>query len=134
MDAWLNPTHGITIRLHKPYPAVLEAITSGLKQAGFVVATEIDIKDTLKRKLNVDSLPFKILRVYNPQLTARAHSLAPDAVLLPYNITIAQMEDGSVEVTIADPLSLLTVTDNPLLQPVVNEAHQVLQTITEGLQ
>ena len=134
MDAWQNPNLGITIRLPKPYLAVLEAITNGLKQAGFVVVTEIDIKDTLKRKLNVDSLPFKILRAYNPQLTARAHALAPDAALLPYNITIAQMEDNSVEVSIADPLSLMTLSGNPLLHPVVSEAHHALQTIMDGLQ
>jgi uncharacterized protein (DUF302 family) len=125
---------GINLRLQKPYLLVLEAVTERLKGAGFVVSTEIDIKETLKRKLDVDSGPFKILRVYNPQLTARAHSLAPDAVLLPYNVTIAQMEDGSVEVSITDPLSVLTVTANPLLQPVVSEAYTALQTIASGLQ
>jgi len=134
MDERQNLKHWFTLYLDKPYAVVLETITQGLKQAGFVVATEIDIKDTLKRKLNIDSLPYKVLRAYNPQLIAKAHALAPDTALLPYNISIAQLENGSVEVSIVDPLSLLTLDANPVLKPVVAEAHLALLNITGGLQ
>ena len=134
MAQWQTPTLGITLRLHQAYEVVLELVIARLNQAGFVVQTEIDIQETLKRKLNVDSLPFRIVRVFNPALTARANLSAPDLSLLPYNITIAQMEDSSVEISIVDPLSMLTVMANPVLQPFVTEAHASLQRLANELQ
>jgi uncharacterized protein (DUF302 family) len=133
MESWQIPTLGLTIRVRKCYADVLERVVNGLRKEGFVVMTEIDIQETLKRKLNVDSLPFKILRVYSPNLSNQARSAVPDAALLPYNITIAQMEDGSVEVSLVDPLSVLTMTENPGLRPIVREAHNRLQRMVDDL-
>jgi uncharacterized protein (DUF302 family) len=130
-NTWETPALGITLRVNKDYASVLERVIASLKQEGFVVLTEIDIKETLKRKLNVDMLPFKVMRVYHPQLTASAHSAVPDAALLPYTVTVTQMEDGSIEISVTDPLPMLTVTENPGLQPFVDEAYTRLHFLAD---
>jgi uncharacterized protein (DUF302 family) len=130
-SAWDTPPFGMTIRVHKCYDSVLERVVTSLKQEGFVVLTEIDIKETLKRKLDVDSLPFKMMRVYHPQLTASANAAAPESALLPYSITVAQMEDGSIEIAVTDPLPMLTVAENPGLQPYIDEAYTKLAFLVE---
>jgi hypothetical protein len=64
-------------------------------------------------------------------LTANAHKIVPNAALLPYNITVAQMEDGAIEISITDPLPVFTVTENPDLLPYVSEAHTRLQFLAD---
>jgi len=129
--SWETPPFGMTLRVHKCYECVLERVVTSLKQEGFVVLTEIDIKETLKRKLDVDSLPFKMLRVYHPQLTAGANAAVPESALLPYSITVAQMEDGSIEIAVTDPLPMLTVAENPGLQPYIDEAYTKLTFLVQ---
>lgn len=129
--SWQNRPLGITLRLYTDYATLLERVVTSLKQEGFVVLTDIDIKETLKRKLNIETLPFKILRVYHPQLTANAHLAVPDAALLPYNIIVAQMEDGAVEISISDPLPLFTIAENPALKPFIGEAYTRLQFLAD---
>lgn len=134
MDQWQTPTLGINLRIPLAFPTVFGYVTSRLKQEGFVVHAFMDIQDTLKRKLNVDTQPFQMMRVYNPALITRAKELACDVILLPYNITIARMEDGTTELTMQDPLSPLTVLENPAIQPIVSEAHHILQGIAYELE
>jgi uncharacterized protein (DUF302 family) len=121
------PALNINIHLHKEFPIVLDKVISSLKKEGFVVLTEIDIKETLKRKLNVDALPFKVMRVYHPQIAANAHAAVPEFALLPYTVTVSQMEDGAIEIAVVDPLPARTLAENAALQPFIRDAYAKLQ-------
>lgn len=133
MGTWEIPALDISLRLNTPFKVVLESVIQGLKHEGFVVVTEIDLQETLKRKLNVDTLPFKVMRIYHPGLSAQVHSITSQASLLPYNVTIAQMEDGDVEFSVIDPLPVLTIVENPELIPTISKAYRVLQNLAESL-
>lgn len=133
-DTWTTPPLNINLRVYKEYSVVLARVVESLKKEGFVVLTEIDIQETLKRKLNVDSLPFKVMRIYHPQITTSALAAVPDVALLPYGVTVALMEDGGVEISVTDPLPQLTILENPGLMPFVSEAYARLRFLAEWWQ
>lgn len=125
---------GLTVRLNTPYEAALGRVTDALKAEGFGVLTEIDVKATLKQKLDVDFRPYKILGACNPPLAYRALTAAPEVgLLLPCNVTVAQAEDGLVDVALIDPLMMLGVVDNPALQPIAAEARARLERVATTL-
>lgn len=125
---------GLTARLNIPYEAALGRVTDALKAEGFGVLTEIDVKATLKQKLDVDFRPYKILGACNPPLAYRALTAAPEVgLLLPCNVTVAQTEDGLVDVALVDPLMMLGVVDNPALQPIAAEARARLERVAAAL-
>jgi uncharacterized protein (DUF302 family) len=105
-------------------------VTAALKTEGFGVLTEIDVQATLKNKIDVDVRPYKILGACNPTLAHRA--LAAEAevgLLLPCNVTVAQLENGEIDVAIVDPLAMLGVVSNPEVRPVADEARARLQRV-----
>jgi len=126
---------GLTVRLNTTYEAALSRVTEALKAEGFGVLTEIDVKATLKQKLDVDFRPYKILGACNPPLAYRALTAAPEVgLLLPCNVTVAQADDGLVDVGLIDPLLMLGVVDNPALQPIAAEARARLERVVAALQ
>ena len=99
-----------------------------------MVLTEIDVKETLKKKINVDFPPYKILGACNPPLAHRALTAAPEVgLLLPCNVTVRQLENGEVEVGLVDPLAMLGVVANPELQPIADEAAARLKRVRDML-
>jgi len=105
-----------------------------LKAEGFGVLTEIDVKETLKKKLGADMLPYKILGACNPPLAHRALTVAPEVgLLLPCNVTVRQIEPGAIEVGIIDPLTMLGVVVNPALKPIADEARTRLERVAQSL-
>ncbi len=125
---------GITVRVNKNFDDALAQATAALKVEGFGVLTEIDVKDTLKQKLDVDYRPYKILGACNPALAYRALSAAPEAgLLLPCNVTIAYVADNVTEVAIVDPVSMLGFVNHPELEPVAAEAHARLDRAAAAL-
>jgi uncharacterized protein (DUF302 family) len=110
---------GLTVRLNKNFDAALTQVTAALKAEGFGVLTEIDVKETLKKKLDVDFRPYKILGACNPPLAYRALSTAPEiGLLLPCNVTVSYVEEHVTEIAIIDPLSMLGFVQHPDLEPV----------------
>jgi len=92
---------GTTVRLNTDYESALERVIGALKAEGFGVLTEIDVKETFKKKLDVDFRPYKILGACNPPLAHRALSVAPEVgLLLPCNVTVSQVEDGVTEASL----------------------------------
>jgi uncharacterized protein (DUF302 family) len=129
-----SPKIGITVRMHTDYQTALERVTAALKVEGFGVLTEIDVKDTLKKKLDVDFRPYKILGACNPPLAYRALSAAPEVgLLLPCNVTVSMAEDGLVDVSLVDPLAMLGVIENEELAAVAQEARQRLERVSAAL-
>jgi len=125
---------GLTVRLNKNFDEALTQVTAALKAEGFGVLTEIDVKETLKKKLDVDFRPYKILGACNPPLAYRALSAAPEVgLLLPCNVTVSYVEDQVTEVAIIDPLSMLGFVQHPDLEPVAEEARARLDRVAAAL-
>ena len=125
---------GIKVPLDLDYDSVLEKVTEALKVEGFGVLTEIDVKATLKKKLDVDFRPYKILGACNPALAHRALLTAPDVgMLLPCNVTVAQEEDGRVSVSIIDPLAMMGLMVDPALDEIAQEANERLSRVAQAL-
>jgi len=112
----------------------LERVTAALKREGFGILTQIDVKDTLKKKLDVDFRPYLILGACNPTLAHRALTVDPQiGLLLPCNVVIQEAPAGGVTVSIADPRAMFTVVDNPALTPIVDEVDQRLRRVAASL-
>jgi uncharacterized protein (DUF302 family) len=135
MNDTQTPHLGITIQVKGDYETVLANTVEALKAEGFGVLTEIDVKETLKKKLGVELSPYKILGACNPPLAHRALSAAPEVgLLLPCNVTVRQLEDGTIEVAMIDPLMMMGVISNPALKPIAEEARGRLERVAQALQ
>src|SRR5512145_2116124 len=96
---------GLAVRLHKTFDEALTQVTTALKAEGFGVLTEIDVKETLKKKLDMDFRPYKILGACNPPLAYRALQAAPEVgLLLPCNVTVMQVGENAIDVSLVDPM------------------------------
>lgn len=130
----MTPDYGFRATLNIPYQAAIEKATAALKAEGFGVLTEIDVKATLKQKLDADFRRYVILGACNPSLAYQAlQSELEIGLLLPCNVIVYEENGGSV-VSIVDPLSMLGVVDSPALDPVAREAQTRLQRVIEALQ
>lgn len=125
---------GRTVRVQASFSATLERVTAALKAEGFGILTEIDVKETLKKKMDVDFRPYKILGACNPPLAYRALSAAPEVgLLLPCNVTVSFVEDGVTDVSLVDPLAMLGVVQHPDLKPVADDAGARLDRVAAAL-
>ena len=107
----------------------VEQVTAALANEGFGVLTRIDVKDTLKKKLDLDFRGYVILGACNPGLAHRALTVEPQiGLLLPCNVVVQEGPDGAV-VSIADPRAMFQIVDNPALAPIVDEADQRLRRV-----
>ncbi len=126
---------GETVRLEMDFDSALARTIEALKAEGFGVLTEIDVKETMKKKLGVEFPPYRILGACNPPLAHRALTTAPEVgLLLPCNVTVRQLEDGAVEVALVDPLSMLGIVSAAELQSVAEEAASRLKRVKEALE
>ncbi|HET9914860.1 MAG TPA: DUF302 domain-containing protein [Anaerolineales bacterium] len=126
---------GFKVVLNTDFESAIQRVTEALKAEGFGVLTEIDVKATLKKKLDVDFRPYKILGACNPSLAHRALTIDPQVgLLLPCNVVISQIEGGSVEVSLVDPISMLGIVKSSELEVVAEEARLRLQRVTAFLQ
>lgn len=126
---------GRSVRLEADFGSALARVTDALKAEGFGVLTEIDVRETLKKKLDVDFRPYKILGACNPPLAYRALSAAPEVgLLLPCNVTVAYVEDGVTDVSLVDPIAMLGVVEYADLKPVAQDAAARLDRVAAALQ
>jgi len=109
-------------------------VTDELKKEGFGVLTEIDVKETLKKKLNVDFRNYKILGACNPPFAHKA-LLAEEnlGVLLPCNIVVQEKENGEVFVSAVNPMESMQAVNNPELGEVASQVSSKLQKVLENL-
>jgi uncharacterized protein (DUF302 family) len=113
--------------MYRPLPGIgyddaVERVEAALQQEGFGILTRIDVRETLKTKIDVDFRPYVILGACNPPLAHRALS-AEDMIglMLPCNVVVAETEDGS-EVAMVRPSVMMTVADAEGLEEVAEEA------------
>jgi uncharacterized protein (DUF302 family) len=124
---------GFQTTLKLDYETALEKVTEALKVEGFGVLTSIDVRETMKQKLDVEFRKYAILGACNPRLAHRALSTRPDVgLLLPCNVLVYET-DGGTAVNITDPLGVFGFIDDPAVAPVADEAHERLQRVAESL-
>ena len=127
--------YGMRTHLNVPYEMAIEQVTAALKVEGFGVLTTIDVKATLKQKLDVDFRRYVILGACNPPLAHRALSTELEiGLLLPCNVIVYEDEDGAGSVvSIVDPHAMLGTGINPALAPVADEAAARLRRVLAAL-
>jgi uncharacterized protein (DUF302 family) len=104
------------------FDTAIEKITAALKEQGFGILMEIDMKATLKAKLDVDRRPYKILGACNPSFANKALQLEEKiGILLPCNVTVIEREDGKADVSVMDPAVAMSVVENPKLAGLADE-------------
>ena len=127
------PSLGLEVKVAVPYEQAIAKVTAALKEQGFGVLTSIDVRATLKQKLGVDFRPYTILGACNPPLAHKALSADLDiGLLLPCNVIVYAVEDGTV-ISIADPLAMLKLADNPALNEMAQEARARLERVVAAL-
>lgn len=126
-------SYAFTAKLDVPYEEAVTRVTDALKTEGFGVLTEIDVKKTMKQKIDADFRKYTILGACNPNLAHRALNTDLElGLLLPCNAIVYEEENGSV-ISIVDPGMMMQVADNPALEPVAEEARTRLQRVIEAL-
>ncbi len=127
-------SYAFRTKLDQPYKKAIETVTAALKDEGFGVLTEIDVKATLKEKLDADYRKYVILGACNPQLAYLALTTELEVgLLLPCNVIVYE-DDAKSVVSIVDPVSLLGVVENPDLNAVAEEARSRLLRVIHSIQ
>ncbi|HBY07202.1 MAG TPA: ABC transporter ATP-binding protein [Chloroflexi bacterium] len=126
------------VKLETTYEESVRLVTEALKAEGFGVLTEIDVKATLKKKLDENFRPYVILGACNPPLAHKALLAAPEVgMLLPCNVTVEASDEGGSLVRILDPLFMMGVPDfvkNQALAEVAAQAHEKLARVAQSLE
>jgi uncharacterized protein (DUF302 family) len=123
-----------TKTVQMPFDEAIARATEELKREGFGVLTEIDVKATMKKKLNVDFRNYRILGACNPPFAYKA-LLAEDKIgtMLPCNVIVQEHTPGIVEVSAIDPVASMMAVQSETLIGVANEVRDRLQRVIERL-
>ncbi len=114
------------------FEAVDERVRKSLADNGFGVLTEIDVKATMKKKLDVEMTPYLILGACNPKMAHQAIGLEPRVgAMLPCNVILREV-DGGVEVSAIDPVASMTAIDNAELKTVAGQVRDLLSKAVEA--
>ncbi len=125
--------YGFGLKVNLPYAEAVERTKAALKEQGFGVLTEVDIKQTMKEKRGVEFRPYVILGACNPPLAEQALATELDlGLLLPCNVVVYETEGGSI-VQAMDPEPVLGLVGNPRLEPIAREVKARLQAALTGL-
>ncbi len=113
-----------------PFDAAVAATTAALKHHGFGVLTQIDVKDTLNKKLGVEFRPYLILGACNPKLAYEALTHEDKiGTMLPCNVVVQQREGGKVEISAVDPVASMAAIENPKLGAVAAQVRELLKQV-----
>ena len=120
--------------LNLPFDDAIVRVTEELKKEGFGVLTDIDVRATMKKKLDVDFRNYRILGACNPPFAHQA-LLAEDKIgtMLPCNVIVQELAPGVVEVAAIDPVASMAAVNNPQLGAVGMEVRAKLQRVVESL-
>ena len=123
-----------TILQNTTFEKALEQVTNALKAEGFGILTEIDVQATMKKKLNEDFRPYKILGACNPPYAHKALQ-AEDKIgtMLPCNVIVQKLENGTIEVAAVDPKASMQAVGSEALANIADEIKEKLQNAIDSL-
>jgi uncharacterized protein (DUF302 family) len=126
-------SYGFSKRVDMPFDAAVERVTAELQKEGFGVLTTIDVKETLKKKLNVEFKRYKILGACNPPFAHQALQVEEEiGLLLPCNVVVYEKNGQSI-VAAFDPMSMSRVMDNRAVEPIAAELKQRLERVIAAM-
>jgi uncharacterized protein (DUF302 family) len=121
-------------KIERSFDKVLERVISSLKNEGFGVLTEIDVKETLKKKLNVDFQKYTILGACNPPFAYQALKAENKiGTMLPCNVIVQEISEGQAEVAAVDPVASMKAIENPALLEIANQVQVKLKKVIKSL-
>lgn len=125
--------YGFSKTVDMPYEQAIEKVTAELKNEGFGVLTTIDVKETLKQKINVDFKKYTILGACNPPIAHRALQEEEEiGLLLPCNVIVYE-KDGKTCVSIFDPMVMTWIIENDQMKPIATEVQEKLQRVLKAI-
>ncbi|WP_215223531.1 DUF302 domain-containing protein [Echinicola shivajiensis] len=116
------------------FDKVIDQVTEALKSEGFGVLTDIDVKATFKKKLDVDFRNYRILGACNPNFAHKAIGAEDKiGVFLPCNVVVQELGNGDVEVAAVDPIASMSAVENPALGEIAGQVQESLKRVVAGL-
>jgi len=116
------------------FESAVQQVTDELAKEGFGVLTTIDVQATLKAKLDIDMPGYRILGACNPGLASQAIGAVPDiGLLLPCNVLVREDDDGKVHIGFMDPEAVLSLVDDPGVDPLAEQVKSKLETVMAAL-
>ncbi len=116
------------------FEEAIEKVTGELKKEGFGILTEIDVKETFKKKLDIDFRKYRILGACNPKMAHQAiNAESRIGTMLPCNVIVQELENGKVEVTAVDPVASMSAVKNDQLGDVAQQVREGLKRAIENL-
>lgn len=127
-------TYHFSKTVSMPFETAIETVTAALKERGFGVLTTIDVRQTLKKKIDVDFRPYTILGACNPQFAYKALQVEDKiGAMLPCNVVVQEHPDGEVEVSAVDPAASMQAIDNPQLGEIATQIRAMLKEMIDSL-
>ena len=120
--------------LRMPFDQAVKKVTEELKKEGFGILTDIDVKETLKKKLNLAFQKYKILGACNPPFAYKALQAENKiGLMLPCNVVVQETSDHEIEVAAIDPIASMLAVENPKLKEVAEEVRIKLRAVIDNL-
>jgi uncharacterized protein (DUF302 family) len=120
--------------LETDFNDAVQRTTEGLKQEGFGIITEIDVRNTFKNKIGVDFRDYRILGACNPQLAHEALRIEDKVgTMLPCNVVVQDLGAGKIEIAAIDPVASMMAIDNPELKRAAEQVRDKLRRAVQGL-
>ncbi|MFQ5905701.1 MAG: DUF302 domain-containing protein [bacterium] len=117
-----------------PFEEAVARVTESLKKEGFGILTQINVKEILKKKLNVDFRKYLILGACNPPHAYQALQLEDKiGLMLPCNVVVQEGDEGVTEVSAVDPVASMQAIDNPGLNDVAGKVQAMLRSVIDNL-
>lgn len=121
-------------KINESFDKALERVISSLKREGFGILTEIDVKETLKKKLEVDFQKYKILGACNPSFAYKALKVENKiGTMLPCNVIVQEISEGEIEVAAVDPVASMRAIENPDLLNIAKQVQEKLKKVILNL-
>ena len=125
--------YGFSKTVDMSYEQTIEKVTAELKKEGFGVLTSIDVKETLKQKINVDFKKYTILGACNPPIAHKALQEEEElGLLLPCNVIVYEKDDKT-RVSIFDPMVMTWIMENDQMKPIATEVQERLQRVLKAI-